>query len=90
MNRKIVKYGAPWCGPCKMQNAILEELHKNFPEVDIEYIDIDSEEGEISAEKHGIMGVPSIIIYDEDGDESKRFVGLTQKVALLDALHITK
>ena len=90
MNKKIVKFGAPWCGPCKMQNSILEELEKDFPDLDIQYIDVDTEEGEISAEKHNVQSVPTIIIYDEDGDESKRFSGLTRRADLLNALHLTE
>ena len=85
-NKKLLKFGAAWCGPCKFQDKILEEIKEEHPELDITLINVDSEDGEILAEKHGVKNTPAIIIFDEDGDEQERFVGITQKKVLLEAM----
>lgn len=78
---KAIKFGAPWCGPCKMQDKILDELISEGYE--IEKINIDEQE-EIAL-KYDVMTVPTIIIFDE-GKEVDRFIGLTQKDKLIEAL----
>lgn len=85
-NKKLLKFGAVWCGPCKFQDKILEEIKDEHPELSITLIDVDSEEGELLADKHGVKNIPTIIILDEDGDEQERFMGLTQKKVLLEAM----
>lgn len=78
---KAIKFGAPWCGPCRMQDKILDELISEG--YDIEKVDID--EHEELAEKYDVMTVPTTIIFDEE-HEVKRFIGLTQKDKLIEAL----
>lgn len=72
---KIVKFGAPWCGPCKLQDKILEELvrEKGY---DVEFVNVD--EAEERAEECGVTNVPTLLFYDED-KLVERKIGLTQK-----------
>ena len=67
--KKIVRFTASWCGPCKMLAKTLEEVDSKLP---IEVIDIDVHP-EIAAE-FGIRGVPTLVIV-EDNIPSKRIVG---------------
>lgn len=80
--KKIVKFGAPWCGPCKMQDRILESLISAG--YNVEKIDID-ENSEL-ADKYDVMNVPTIIIF-EDNKEIHRFIGLTQKDKLIEVMN---
>lgn len=79
---KAMKFGAPWCGPCKMQDKILDELIAEG--YDIEKVDIDKQEE--LAEKYEVMSIPATIIFDDEGNEITRFIGLTQKNKLIEAL----
>ncbi len=67
--KKIVRFTASWCGPCKMLAKTLEEVDSKLP---IEVVDIDVHP-EIAAE-FGIRGVPTLVIV-EDNIPSKRIVG---------------
>ena len=67
----LKQYSATWCSPCRQLSATLEQL--NFPEndIDLEKIDIDELEKE-QLRVLGIRGVPTMVLYDEDGDELSR------------------
>jgi len=67
--KKIVRFTASWCGPCKMLAKTLEDVQTNLP---IEVVDIDIHP-EVAAE-FGIRGVPTLVIV-EDNVASKRLVG---------------
>lgn len=58
----LVDFYAEWCGPCKMQAPILDEVKKSFGEnVAIIKIDVDKKPQVVSA--FGIRGVPTLIIF---------------------------
>lgn len=67
---KIEKYGASWCGPCKMLDRTLEQLPK---EIEIVKFDADEDE-ELFVEKN-IKSVPVLIFYNDKNEEIKRTVG---------------
>jgi thioredoxin 1 len=74
--KKVVRFTASWCGPCKMLAKTLEEVNTNLP---IEVVDIDIHP-EIAAE-FGIRSVPTLVIV-EDNIPSKRIVGNKTKQEL--------
>ena len=53
---------AEWCGPCKMQAPILEDLKKRVnDQATIIKIDVDKNQG--VAAKYGIRSVPTLMIF---------------------------
>ncbi|MEI7857106.1 MAG: thioredoxin [Methanomicrobiales archaeon] len=76
MSRPVLfDFFATWCGPCKMQTPILEELAKKMGDtVEIKKIDID-QHMEL-AEKYGIRVVPTLII-EKDGKVVQSLEGVT-------------
>ena len=73
MDRRILRFTASWCGPCKTIAQQLEELNVQMP---IEVIDIDVFSD--VAMDYGIRSVPTLIIL-EGNVEVKRKVGVTTK-----------
>jgi thioredoxin 1 len=76
----LVDFWAPWCGPCQMMGPIIEELAKEMEgKVKIGKMNVD--ENPATAEKFGIMSIPSIKIYKE-GKVVKEFTGVQSKESL--------
>ena len=70
MVTKIEKYGASWCGPCRVLDKTLEQIASDVVEI-VKY-DVDEDE-ERAAEK-GIRNIPVLIFYAGD-KEIKRITG---------------
>ena len=68
---------ADWCGPCKTQDSILEELEADRgDDFTIEKVNVD-EEQEL-ANDYQVRSLPTIVIENEDG-VVERFIGVTQR-----------
>ena len=71
----LMDFAATWCGPCKVQDPILEDLKKKFEgKVEFKKIDVDKDGG--LANKYTIRAVPTLII-EKDEKIFKKFVGVT-------------
>ena len=76
----LVDFWATWCGPCQMMLPVIDELAKDLEgKVKIGKCNVD-ENGE-SAEKYGIMSIPSIKIF-KAGKIVKEFTGAQNKDVL--------
>jgi thioredoxin 1 len=70
----LVDFWAPWCGPCRMQTPILEQLAGTIgTAAKIGKVNVD-ENPSIAAE-FGVSGIPTLIIF-KNGAEVERFVGV--------------
>lgn len=63
---KIQEVTSPGCSHCAAAKKILEgEIKPRFPEVEIEYIDMTTEQGQKMIQGYGIMSSPGIIVNSE-------------------------
>jgi len=82
MTVTIKDFYADWCGPCKTQDPILEELKEEYEDVEFEKIDVD--ENQDVANEYQVRSLPTLIVENDDG-VVERFVGVTQADDIEDA-----
>ena len=69
MITQIEKFGATWCGPCRVLDKTLEKVTG----VHINKYDVDQFED--LAEERGIRNIPVLIFKDENDQEVERLIG---------------
>lgn len=80
----LVDFWAPWCGPCRMQGPILEELDKELAgKATIVKVDVDS--NQVAPAQYGVMSIPTLIVL-KDGELVEKMVGVQSKVQLQNVL----
>ncbi|MNS75406.1 Thioredoxin [compost metagenome] len=78
-NNVILKFGAPWCAPCKIVDKTLEEISD---ETDIVIAKVNVDDQPEIAGKYGVMSLPTIFII-EDGITVNRYIGVKAKSELI-------
>jgi len=80
----IIDFYADWCGPCKMMSPIIDKIAEENDNIKVGKINVD--DAQDIAIKYNVMSIPTIIIF-KNGIEYKRFVGVTSKSEILNALN---
>jgi len=63
---KIQELSTQGCSHCKEARKILEqEIKSQFPNVEMEFIDMITEQGQKMVQQYGIMSSPGIIVNEE-------------------------
>ena len=83
MTVRLKDFYADWCGPCKTQDPILDELEGDYADVEFEKVNVD-EEQEV-ANQYQVRSLPTLVVENDDG-VVERFVGVTQREDIESAL----
>ena len=76
----LIDFYADWCGPCRLQSPIVEELAMRMgDQVEVKKINVDDNMD--LANKYRIYVVPTLII-EKDQKEVRRIEGLTDASSL--------
>lgn len=70
MNKEILFFSSPWCGPCRHMKSMLNEEIKSDLNMKIVDISIDMDK----ATRFQVMNVPTFVVL-EDGKEISRKIG---------------
>ncbi|MDE1549244.1 thioredoxin [Jeotgalibaca caeni] len=80
----LVDFWATWCGPCRMQSPIIDELDEEIGDK-VSFAKMDVDENPETPQKFGIMGIPTLLV-KKDGEVVEKLVGYTPKERLEEIL----
>ncbi|WP_413627169.1 thioredoxin [Fructilactobacillus vespulae] len=75
----VIDFWATWCGPCKMQSPVIEELSNE--DSNIKFCKIDVDENQKTASELGIMSIPTLLV-KKDGENVDQIIGYHPKEQL--------
>ncbi len=76
----LVDFFATWCGPCRMQIPIIEEVKTNVGET-ANVLKVDIDKNQTLAAQYNVRSVPTLIVF-KNGAPVWRGVGVHQADAL--------
>ena len=69
----VVDFWAPWCGPCRAVEPILEELEQAHAGR-VAFVKLDIDANVESSSRYGVLSIPTAILF-EGGEPRERVVG---------------
>src|SRR5699024_5464538 len=81
----LADFWAPWCGPCKMIEPVLEEIDGEMSER-VKIVKLDVDENQETAGKFGVMSITTLLLM-KDGNVVDQVIGFQPKEALVDLIN---
>ena len=76
----VVDFWAPWCGPCKMMDPIMEKLERTYGDR-IKFVRFNVDGNQDIAQRYHVMSVPSLFLF-RDGQAKEKVTGVYPEAKL--------
>lgn len=80
----LVDFWATWCGPCRMQSPVIDQLDEEMGDK-VTFTKVDVDENPATAQQFGIMSIPTLLI-KKDGQVVDKLIGYHSKEQLEEIL----
>ncbi len=77
----LIDFWAEWCGPCRIQGPIIEQLSHELDASKIKIGKMNADDNPDTPRAYGIMSIPTLIIF-KNGSPVEHLVGLRSKEVL--------
>lgn len=77
--KKIIKFWAPWCGPCRMYAPTFDKVAEKY-NGQVETININVDENQDLARKYNVSSIPYTVLIKQDGTEISKAGALSETV----------
>lgn len=79
---KFVKCGAEWCAPCKIMASMLDKVAEELTSENLRFYEVNVDDSYDIVEKYIVQQVPTMILFNKNGDEVSRIVSLVEEDTL--------
>jgi thioredoxin 1 len=79
----VKRFTASWCAPCRALAPVISSLEPEFPDVQFETVDIETDT-EVT-QQYAVRTIPTVVILN-NGVEVDRLIGSNPKQKYIDAI----
>ncbi|XP_010695000.3 uncharacterized protein LOC104907729 [Beta vulgaris subsp. vulgaris] len=80
----MVEFWAPWCGPCRIVEPVIDELSKDFAGK-IKVFKVNTDDSPTIASDYGVRSIPTVIIF-KNGEKKEAIIGAVPKSTLTSSI----
>ena len=80
---KVIRFSAPWCGPCMAMDRFWQNIVDRFPNVEFKVVNID--ENIDLAQDYNVVSIP-MLIFEIDDERRDSVVGLVPEQEIVDRI----
>jgi thioredoxin 1 len=73
----VVDFWAPWCGPCRVVNPIIEDLATQHGER-VKFVKLNVDDNPGTSARYNVLSIPTVILFDH-GEPQETVIGARSK-----------
>jgi thioredoxin 1 len=73
----LVDFWAPWCGPCRMVEPVVEELAEEYGDK-VKFLRMNTDDNFNTASQYGIRAIPTLLVF-KGGQPVGQIIGFRPK-----------